>query len=589
MKLNAIWLGQWLKRVALCGRNIMLDAHAVKVLTGRYTYGSETAEDTFKRVARYFGTDAQHSERLLKYFEKLWLIPASPVLANGGTGRGNSISCFLTFVPDSREGLSQHFDEILWMGTGGGGIASHYNHVRSAGQKTSRGTVSTGAVQFMHIDDAYSLACSQGTVRQASNAIWLQDSHPEILEFLQMRRPTGGDLHRKNLNLHHGVSISDAFMEAVLCDEEWQLIDPHSQEVVNTVQAREVWQTIIETRMLTGEPYICFVDECNRKLHPDLREQGLTIYGSNLCCEVLLPTNKDRTAVCCLSSLNLELFDEWKDDPIFIQDALEYLDNILSDFIQTAPSHLSKAVYSAIQERSVGLGTMGFHSYLQRNMVPFGSIPAVGINLQIFEHIDQKATEADAYLCALRGPAAGLKSSRFAHKTAIAPNASTAIIAGTSPSIEPWPANIFVQKTISGSLTMRNKYLDQLFREKAREMGLHEEQGVESFWRSVLENGGSVQHLSVLSDWEKEVFKTAYEINQFALIKLAADRQKHIDQGQSLNLFFPAGSSLSYINKVHIEAWRQKCKTLYYVRTIAERKGQMVSFDQNKECFGCSG
>jgi ribonucleoside-diphosphate reductase alpha chain len=570
----------------------MLDAHASKILTGRYTYGDEQAEDTFKRVASFYGTDYRHSERLLGYFERLWAVPASPILANGGTGRALPISCFLLYVPDSREGLCDHYEETLWVGTNGGGLGSSWADVRSAGQKTSRNTVTTGAMQFMHIADAYTLACNQGSTRQASYAAYLDISHPEILEFISMRKTSGGDVHRKCLNLHHGINITDSFMEAVLCDEEWQLIDPHSKQVCNTVQARDVWEQIIETRLLTGEPYLFFIDEANRKMHQDLKDQELKITGSNLCTEITLPTSDSRTAVCCLSSVNLEKYDEWKDNKEFIHDMVEFLDNVLEDFIQNAPPQLHKAVYSAIQERSIGLGAMGFHSYLQKNMIPIESMAAIGINLQMFDFIKSTAMEANVRLAESRGPALGLSKDRFAHLLAIAPNASTSIIAGTSPSTEPWAANIFIQKTASGALTVKNKFLNELLIAKASSMhsdASNEAVQVQEWWNSILSNGGSVAHLDFLSEWERDTFKTAVEIDQRALVKLASDRQQFVCQAQSVNLFFPSGASLDYINKVHIQAWKAKLKSLYYLRTVPVRKGSMVSFDTSKDCTGCQG
>jgi ribonucleotide reductase alpha subunit len=912
----------------------MLDLHSRTVLQGRYTVGDETPEDIFRRVAKYYGSNPSHSKRLLQYFEDLWLIPASPILANGGTDRALPISCFLTYVPDSREGLASHFEEIMWMGLSGGGVGSHWSDVRSAGQKTSRGTVSTGALQFLHVDDSYTLACNQGSVRQAAHAAFLHVGHPEIFEFVSMRKPTGGDVHRKNLNMHHGLVITDAFMEAVEAGDEWALIDPHSKEVTQVVQARDLWSEILETRAQTGEPYLVFIDECNRNMHPDLKEQGLKINGSNLCVapetkiltdmgwiqisdaagkqmkvwngqqfsksriektsdgaklikvefsdgstlecteyhkfhtqtgyfrgtglnklglhvvdakdlkpgdklqkctypviefteeledaytqgfytgdgsdnvkgskhidlygvklsvlprlatssvqsyqpeqdrtrvlvkpyekysvpfrysiksrldwfaglldsdgclclngktpalqihsvnldfindvrlmlqtlgvsskvtngqeagrrlmpdghggsalfdcreshrlligangilqllklgmtttriqleehvpnrnaeqfvkvkkitdegrydatycfneplqhkgifngvlagncvEITLPTNEDRTAVCCLSSVNLEKYDEWKNTPGFIEDAIEFLDNVLQDFINNAPLQLSKAVYSARQERSIGLGAMGFHSYLQSHMIPVGTPAAIGMNLQMFSYIKECSIRANEVLAVERGAAEGLKKDRFSHMLAIAPNASTAIIAGTSPSIEPWSTNIFVQKTVSGALTMKNKQLDIVLQEKAIELypedlllpgggvcvrTANRERDVREWWSQILNDGGSVQNLDCLDDWEKDVFKTAAEINQMHLIKLAADRQQFVCQSQSLNLFFPAEASRKYVNKVHLAAWRNKLKTLYYMRTIPIRTGRSVTFDTAAECESCSG
>ena len=563
-----------------------LSQHSRQILAGRYTVGAEAPEDIFIRVASYYGSKDNfgHAERLLGYMEKMWFVPASPILSNGGTDRGLPISCYLATVDDSRQGLSDHYDELMWISTMGGGSGANWSDIRSAGTMTSRGIKTTGAIQFLHVADSFTLASNQGSIRQGAYAAYMDISHPEIFEFLSMRKPSGGDSHRKNLNIHHGINIPDAFMEAVLCDDEWALIDPHSQEVKETVQARHLWQTILEIKLLTGEPYLHFIDASNRALHPDLRAQGLRIRGSNLCSEITLVSAPDRTAICCLSSLNIEKYDEWKDVPGFIEDVIEFLDNVLDDFINKAPKQLWRAVHSAQQERSIGLGQMGFHSYLQKNMIPIESPAAIGTNLQIARYIDECTRRANAELACRRGPALGLKTDRFANLTAIAPNATTAIIANTSPSIEPWNANIFVQKTAAGAMTMRNHYLDLVLRTKSNDEAI-----IEGWWFSILENGGSCQHLECLDSWEKDVFKTAVEINQLQLIKLAADRQQYVSQSQSLNLFFPAGSNLSYVNACHIQAWKQGLKSLYYTRTLAVKSGTVVSFDASKVCASCEG
>jgi ribonucleoside-diphosphate reductase alpha chain len=560
---------------------VPLTDFARQTLQGRYTYRDERPEDIFGRVAKAYGSNPAHSKRLLSYMHKLWLIPASPILANGGTSRGLPISCYLNECGDSIEGIGNHIQEVLYMTTRGGGIGTYFGDVRSKGEKTSRGTETTGALQFMHIIDSVRLASNQGNARQGTIAEWISIDHPEIEEFILMRR-LEGDVHRLNRNLDHGVSIPDEFMRRVANDEPWQLRDPHSGNIIKTIPAAQLWELLLTTRagVGRGEPYIHFVDRSNEHLHPDLKEQGMKIKHLNLCTEVCLPTSEDYSNICALSSVNVEHFDEWSKCEEFIHDCVEYLDNVVTDFINKAPEPLWRARKAAEWERSVGLGQMGFHSYLQRHMIPFESPTAIAVNLQIARFIHSNAMQAKRQLTQERGPAKGLKSDRMAHVIAIAPNATTSIIADTSPSIEPWDSNYFLHKTISGAFPVKNKHLEKLLQGRFPD-------DLEGVWHSILTHEGSVQQLDRLSDLEKDVYKTAYEINQKAVIKLAADRQPYICQSQSVNLFFPARADRAYVDDVHFSAWKQGLKSLYYYRTKSELNGSAVSFDT--DCVACEG
>jgi ribonucleoside-diphosphate reductase alpha chain len=562
--------------------SVSLTDFAKQTLQGRYTFESEQPEEIFKRVATAYGSDAAHSRRLLAYMQQLWLIPASPILANGGTTRGLPISCYLNECADSINGIGNHIQEILYMSTRGGGIGTYFGNVRSKGEKTSRGTETTGALQFMHIIDSVRLASNQGNARQGSIAEWVHIDHPEIEEFILMRR-LEGDVHRLNRNLDHGVSISDEFMRCVANDEIWHLRDPHSKRVVKTISAAYLWELLLTTRAGTGrgEPYLHFIDRTNEHLHPDLKAQGMQIKHLNLCTEVCLPTSESYSNICALSSVNVEYFDQWSAVPEFIDDCVEYLDNIVTDFIKKAPDQLWRAKKAAEWERSVGLGQMGFHTYLQSHMTPFESATAISLNLKIAKFIHSSAMRAKDRLSKARGPAKGLQKDRMAHVIAIAPNATTSIIANASPSIEPWDSNFFLHKTIAGAFPVRNKHLESLLEKR---LSRHD---LETAWQSILANEGSVQHLAELTELEKSVFKTAYEINQHAVIKLAADRQKYICQSQSVNLFFPARADKGYVDSVHFSAWQAGLKSLYYYRSKSELNGSVVSFDS--ACVACEG
>ena len=572
-------------------RNDLLTDFGKFTLIDRYMLPTESSpQQAFARAAEAYASNDAHAQRIYNYASKLWFMFSTPILSNSGSGRGLPISCYLNYVPDSRHGITTHYVENAWLASSGGGIGSYWGHIRSDGTTTSNGGRSTGSIPFIHVVDAQMLAFSQGTTRRGSCAPYIDISHPEIEEFITMRKPTGGDIHRKNLNLHHGVNIPDSFMEKLLYDGDWNLIDPHSKETVKIVKARYLWQLLLETRISTGEPYIHWIDESNRKLPESQKKIGLQVYQSNLCSEIVLPTSEDRTAVCCLSSVNLEKYDEWKDNPYFIPDLIEFLDNVIDAFIETAPLQMYKAIYSAKRERSLGLGAMGFHAYLQKNGVPFESPIAVGINKQIFRHIKAQALEKTKELAEERGaPLDSDGTVRNLHLLAIAPNASSSIICGTtSPSVEPYRANAYTHKTMSGSFLVVNKYLEM----KLNEYG----QNNEEVWKSIITNKGSVQHLDFLSDFDKKVFKTAIEIDQRWVVKHAADRQPYICQSQSVNLFLPADVDIKHLHEVHYQAWESGLKTLYYLRSetvqraeVIDKKVERKKRDDSDECWSCQG
>ena len=583
-------------------RDNYLSEFSHKTLQDRYLIAGETSpQDAFARAARAFSDNDAHAQRLYDYASKLWFMFSTPILSNGGTARGLPISCFLNYIEDSRTGLTGHYTENAFLSSVGGGIGGSWSDVRSVGSKTSNGSESTGVIPFMKVVDAEMLAFSQGVTRRGSYAAYLDISHPEIEEFLDVRKPTGGDINRKSVNLHHGVVISDKFMELIEqatrepgFDDSWDLIDPHTKQVIKTVSAKTLWVKLIQNRVETGEPYIMFGDTVNAALPQFQKDMGLSVHHSNLCSEITLPTNEGRTAVCCLSSVNLEEFDEWKNNKDFIPDLIRMLDNVISYFVSHAPTQLEKAKTSAEQERSLGLGAMGFHAYLQRRNVPFESPMAVGANKMMFEHIKKEAKNASDQLCKERGPChdgyhAGVRN---AHLLAVAPNASSSIICGnTSPSIEPYRANAFTQKTKSGSSLLKNEYLEHALQEL--------DQDTDEVWKSIITNNGSVQHLDFLDDWTKDVFKTAVEIDQRWIIEMAADRQKEICQSQSLNVFFPANVSKQELHAIHMMAWKKKVKTLYYLRSEAIKRAETVSdealrqyiFDSmdDEGCLACEG
>jgi ribonucleoside-diphosphate reductase alpha chain len=533
-------------------------------------------QERFAYVSSTFGSTPEHAQRLYEYSSLHWLSYSTPILSFGRSKRGLPISCFLNFIEDTAEGLVDNLSETNWLSMLGGGVGIGFG-IRSADDK------STGVMPHLKMYDASSLAYRQGRTRRGSYAAYLDISHPDIISFLEMRKPTG-DQNMRCLNMHHGINIPDAFMEIIEqsmldpnFDDSWKLVDPASNEVRETVSAKELWQRILEMRMMTGEPYLHFIDESNRKMPQHLKDLGLKINQSNLCSEIILPTNEERTAVCCLSSVNLEYYDEWKSDPLFLADIAEMLDNVLEYFILNAPDTIKRARYSAIRERSIGIGALGWHAYLQRTNLPWESAMAVGRNKQIFAHIRGKLDDANKKLGLERGEALDAvgTGNRFSHLMAIAPNASSSILMGnTSPSIEPYRANAYRQDTLSGSHLNKNRWLDAIIQKQAVN---HKEGWSDEVWSSIIANDGSVQHLDWLGDWEKDVFKTSMEIDQRWVIQHAADRQQYIDQAQSLNVFFRPDSHIKYIHAVHFQAWKSGLKTMYYCRSDKIAKADKVS------------
>ena len=570
------------KRVSPCeDRDTLLTDFGKSVLRDRYTLPNESIQTMFARVASTFADDDGHAQRLYDYMSNLWFMPSTPVLSNGGTSRGLPISCFLNEASDSLEGIVNLWNENVWLAARGGGIGSYWGNLRSIGEQVGQNGQTSGIIPFIRVMDSLTLAISQGSLRRGSAAVYLPISHPEIEEFVEIRRPTGGDPHRKAPNLHHGVVIPDAFMRAVETDGEWPLISPRDEKVRRTVSARALWIRILTARVETGEPYLLFIDHVNRAVPEHHRFLGLNVRTSNLCSEITLPTgpdhhNRERTATCCLSSVNLERYDDWKDDGLFIEDVMRFLDNVLEGFIQSAPDTMASARYASQRERSVGLGVMGFHSFLQARGLPFESATAKAWNRKIFKDLRARADTASRVLAQEegRGPCpdaldAGA-TERFSNKLAIAPTASISIICGgTSPGIEPFAANAFLHKTLSGAFPVRNPYLQTLLESKGRDS--------DDVWSSITTCQGSVQHLDFLSEDEKAVFRTAFEIDQRWVVDLAADRAPYICQSQSLNLFLPANVHKRDLHKLHFEAWKRGVKSLYYLRSMSlQRSDQDV-------------
>ncbi len=549
-------------------RDALLTEFGKDTLRDRYLLPGETNQDLFARVASAYADDQAHAQRIYDYISKLWFMPATPVLSNGGTGRGLPISCYLNSVSDSLNGIVDTWNENVWLASKGGGIGTYWGAVRGIGEPVGLNGKTSGIIPFVRVMDSLTLAISQGSLRRGSAAVYLDVSHPEIEEFLEIRKPSG-DFNRKALNLHHGVLITDEFMEAVRAGAEFDLRSPKDGSVRGQVDARSLFQKLVETRLATGEPYIIFIDQVNRSMPKHHRDLGLKVSTSNLCSEITLPTGKDhlgadRTAVCCLSSLSLETWDEWNGDKLFIEDVMRFLDNVLSDYIARAPDEMARAKYSAERERSVGLGVMGFHSFLQARSLPFEGAMAKSWNMKIFKHVRAQVDEASMMLAQERGPCPDAADmgvmERFSCKMAIAPTASISIIAGgTSACIEPIPANIYTHKTLSGSFSIKNPYLEKLLAEKSKNS--------DAVWNSILEQGGSVQHLDFLTPEEKDVYKTSFEIDQRWLIELAADRTPFIDQATSLNLFIPADVDKWDLLMLHFRAWELGIKSLYYLRS----------------------
>jgi len=608
-----------------------LDKFSLDTLKDRYLWEEEThAQEAFARASVFASTfkgetDFDLAQRLYEYSSDLWFMFSTPILSNGGTTRGLPISCFLNYVPDSRRGLSDHYDENIWLASSGGGIGGYWGDVRSNGVATQHGSRSTGSIPFMHVVDSQMLAFNQGVTRRGSYAAYMDISHPEIEEFINMRKESGGDINRKCLNIHNGINITNEFLEAVRENQEWRLIDPKSSEAVKIVNARDLWWQILNARAETGEPYMINIDTCNEHLPKQQKDLGLRVNQSNLCSEIVLATNEERTAVCCLSSVNLEYFEEWKKNDEFIGDLIVMLDNVLEHFIEAIvdtsrlggysanferfknyvreeKEGMVKAAYSAYRERSLGLGAMGFHALLQSQGVPFKSLRATSINNVAFSRIKEKALESTERLAKERGEAPDIHSSgkRNSHLLAIAPNASSSIICGgTSPSIEPYRANVYTHKTLSGSYQVRNRFLEKLFKKKG--LTLDER---EKLWKQITIENGSVQNIDILDEDEKDIFKTAPEINQIYLVEHAHMRQEYICQSQSVNLFFSMPKAtesqtvhdeyLQYVNDVHWYAMN-KLKSLYYFRSDAARSAENVNIKvqrvklEDVECLSCEG
>ena len=582
-------------------RDDLLTDFGKTTLEDRYLLAGESYQDMFARVATAFADDADHAQRIYDYISKLWFMPSTPVLSNGGAGRGLPISCFLNAVPDSLEGIQSVWNENVHLASNGGGIGTYWGGVRSIGEKVKGAGQTSGIIPFIRVMDSLTLAISQGSLRRGSAAVYLDIHHPEIEEFLEIRKPSG-DFNRKSLNLHHGISITDEFMEAVRDGAMFGLRSPKTKDVVKEVDARSLWQKILEIRLQTGEPYLIFADTVNRAMPQHQRELGLSVRQSNLCSEIMLHTGKDhlgaeRTAVCCLSSVNAETFLEWRDHPTFIEDVMRFLDNVLEDFIQRAPPEMANAVYAAKRERSVGLGLMGFHTFLQQQNVPFESALAKSWNMRLFKTLRRQCDAASRTLAAERGPCPDAEErgmmERFSHKLAIAPTASISIICGgTSAGIEPIPANIYSHKTLSGTFAVKNPYLEKILEQTGN--------NTPAVWDSILENEGSVQHLDFLSQDDKDVYKTAFEIDQRWVVELAADRTPDVCQSQSINIFLPGDVDKWDLHMLHWQAWERGCKSLYYLRSKSVQRAShaggetQVAVDMSgaaktdyEECLAC--
>ena len=560
-------------------KNNKLTNFGKATLTDRYLGQNEFHQDLFARVASTYADSNLHAQRIYNYISNLWFMPATPILSNGGNERGLPISCFLNEAGDSLNSILDLWSENVWLAAKGGGIGSYWGNLRSIGEKIGRVGKTSGIIPFIKVMDSLTMAISQGSLRRGSAACYLPIDHPEIEEFIEMRRPTGGDPNRKALNLHHGVLISDSFMRAVETNDQWALKSPKDRVVQSTISARNLWIRLLTARVETGEPYIVFVDTVNRLIPQHHKLAGLDVKTSNLCSEITLPTGtdkdgKERTAVCCLSSLNLEMYDKWKDEPLFIEDVMRFLDNVLTDFIERAPESFKNAKYSAMRERSVGLGVMGFHSFLQKNSIPLESVMSKVWNNKIFKHIQIKANEASTKLAEERGscPDAeeyGFKE-RFSNKTAIAPTASISIICGgASPGVEPVAANSYTHKTLSGSYNVKNKYLQEVLKKY--------EKNDDETWSTITTNQGSVSHLDFLTNHEKDVFKTAFELDQKWIVDLAADRTPYISQAQSINVFLPADIHKKELHQIHFQAWKKGLKSLYYCRSKSIQRAENVN------------
>ena len=580
--LNVVQIKPGIKVKKNTDKDSLLTDFGKATLRDRYLLPDEDYQGMFARVASYFSDDAEHAQRLYNYMSKHWFMPSTPILSNGGTNRGLPISCFLNEANDSLHGILELWNENVWLASKGGGIGSYWGNLRGIGEKVGQAGKTSGVVPFIRVMDSLTLAISQGSLRRGSAACYLPIWHPEVEEFIDLRRPTGGDPNRKALNLHHGIVITDDFMRAVEEDAEWFLKSPKDRSIQKTVKARALWIKLLTARIETGEPYLLFIDKVNEAIPNHQKLAGLEVKMSNLCSEITLPTGLDkegkrRTAVCCLSSLNLEKYDEWNLEKHFIEDVMRFLDNVMEDFIVRAPDTMESARYSARRERSVGLGVMGFHSFLQKKGIPFDSVMAKVWNKRFFSSIKEQADRASVKLADEKGPCPDAKDygvrERFSNKIAIAPTASISIICGgASPGIEPIAANSFTQKTLSGSFNVRNPHLKKLLIEKGKD--------TESIWSSITINKGSVQHLDFLNENEKATYRTAFEIDQRRVIELAGDRTPYVCQSQSLNIFLKPDVHKRDLHNIHFSAWKQGVKSLYYLRSLSIQRAEVVSHNK---------
>jgi len=571
-------------------RDSLLTDFGKATLLDRYVLEGEPPQELFSRVALAFADNKEHAQRLYDYISQHWFMPSTPILSNGGTKRGLPISCFLNETDDSLLGIVNLWNENVWLASSGGGIGSYWGNLRGMGETVGQRGETCGIVPFIKVMDSQTLAISQGSLRRGSAAVYIPIHHPEIEEFIDLRRPTGGDPRRKAQDLHHGICIDNKFMEAVEIDDEYELLSPKTKQPIKSINARSLWIKLLTTRLETGEPYIIFTDTVNELRSDIYKRLNLNVKMSNLCSEIMLATGKDynnmdRTAVCCLSSVNLDYYDSYKDNEQFFEDILKFLDNVLTDFINNAPTTMSKATYAAWCERSIGLGVMGFHSYLQSKGLPFDCAMAKSTNINIFKNISNKCNKLNIKLGKERGACPdGLESGipkRFANVTAIAPTASISIIAGTtSPGIDPWTANSFTQKTLSGSFNVRNPHLVKLLQSKDKD--------TKEVWSKITRDEGSVQDLNFLTQEEKDLFKTALELNPYWIIEHAADRTPYIDQSQSVNIWLPANINKKDLNFVHYLAWKKGLKSLYYCRSTtiqsADKISKQISYE---ECLSC--
>ena len=580
--LNVVQIKPGINVLKDSSRDTLLTEFGKATLKDRYLLPDEDYQGMFARVASYFSDDSLHAQRLYDYMSKHWFMPSTPILSNGGTNRGLPISCFLNEAGDSLHSIVDLWNENVWLASKGGGIGSYWGNLRGIGEKVGQAGKTSGVVPFIRVMDSLTLAISQGSLRRGSAACYLPIWHPEIEEFIDLRRPTGGDPNRKALNLHHGIVITDDFMRAVEDDKDWSLKSPKDGSIQKTIKARSLWIKLLTTRIETGEPYLLFIDKVNEAIPNHQKLSGLQVKMSNLCSEITLPTGIDkdgnrRTAVCCLSSLNIEKYDEWSNNKVFIEDVMRFLDNVMEDFIKRAPDTMESARYSAMRERSVGLGVMGFHSFLQKKRIPFESVMAKVWNKRIFSQIKEEADKASILLANEKGACPDAKeygvNERFSNKIAIAPTASISIICGgASPGIEPIAANSFTQKTLSGSFNVRNPHLKSLLAEKGKDN--------EETWSSITINKGSVQHLEFLDDSEKAVFKTAFELDQRRIIELAGDRTPYVCQAQSLNIFLKPDVNKRDLHMIHFSAWKRGVKSLYYLRSLSIQRAEVVSHNK---------